>query len=134
MAGSQAVILLDTCTLLWLALEPEKLSPPARTAIAQAGEFVFVSAISAWEIAWKHRHGRLRLQLGVDAWFPLALENHALRELGISATIALRMAALPEIHRDPADRFLIATAQEHRLTLLTPDPLIRQYADLDTLW
>lgn len=128
------MILLDTCTLLWLSIAPERLTTPARTAIAQAGEFVHVSAISAWEISWKQRHGRLQLQLDASAWFPLAIENHSLRELGISAAIALRMAALPEIHRDPADRFLIATAQEHRLTLLTPDPLIRQYPGLNTIW
>jgi len=128
------MILLDTCSLLWLSIAPERLSAPARSAIAQAGEFVHVSAISAWEISWKQRHGRLQLQLDASAWFPLALENHALREIAISVTIALRMADLPEIHRDPADRFLIATAQELNLTLVTPDPLIRQYPDLKTLW
>jgi PIN domain nuclease of toxin-antitoxin system len=84
---------------------------------------------------------RAQLDEGVNAvrrqgehWFPLALENHALRELPITGAIALRMAALPENHRDPADRFLIATAQENRLTLLTPDPLIRQYPDLAAFW
>lgn len=128
------MILLDTCTLLWLALEPARLSPVARGAIAGAAEDCFVSAFSAWEIAWKQRNGGLRLELDPSRWFPLALENHALRELPLTAAIALRMAALPQIHRDPADRFLIATAQEHRLRLLTPDPMIRQYPDLVTLW
>ncbi len=128
------MILLDTCALLWLAIEPARLSDAARKAIAEAGEHAHVSAVSAWEIAWKHIHGRLRLHLDPSVWFPLALENHALRELPITGAIALRMAALPDIHRDPADRFLIATAQENRLTLLTPDPLIRQYPDLATRW
>jgi PIN domain nuclease of toxin-antitoxin system len=128
------MILLDTCTLLWLAIEPTRLSGVAREAIVGAGEDVFVSAFSAWEIAWKHRHGGLRLDLEPERWFPLALEIHALREVPLSGAIALRMAALPQIHRDPADRFLIATAQEHRLRLVTPDPLIRQYPDLITVW
>jgi PIN domain nuclease of toxin-antitoxin system len=128
------MILLDTCALLWLAFEPARLSPAAREAIASAGDGVFVSAISAWEIAWKHRHGGLRLELDPARWFPLALENHALREVPLTAAIALRMAALPPIHRDPADRFLIATAQELRLRLVTPDPLIRQYPDLNPIW
>ena len=128
------MILLDTCTLLWLAIEPTRLSGAAREAIVGAGEDAFVSAFSAWEIAWKHRNGGLRLDLEPERWFPLALEIHALRELPLSGAIALRMAALPQIHRDPADRFLIATAQEHRLCLVSPDPLIRQYPDLITVW
>lgn len=128
------MILLDTCTLLWLAFDPARLSPAAREAIAAAGEDAFVSAFSAWEIAWKHRNGGLQLKLDPARWFPLALENHSLRELPLTAAIALRMAALPQIHRDPADRFLIATAQAHRLRLLTPDPMIRHYPDLSTLW
>jgi len=48
--------------------------------------------------------------------------------------IVLRSASLPALHRDPADRFLIATAQEHHLTLLTPDPAIRHYPRLKTRW
>ena len=126
--------LLDTCTLLWLATEPGRLSSAAQEAIAASGEFVHVSAISAWEIAWKHRCGKLVLQLSPEAWFPLALEQHELREISLTAAICLRMAALPDLHRDPADRFLIATAQELNLTLLTPDPKIRQYSSLKTLW
>lgn len=128
------MILLDTCTLLWLAIEQERLSLAARKGIAAAGEFAYVSAISAWEIAWKHRCRKLRLKIAPDAWWPLALEQHALRELPISAAIALRSASLPTLHRDPADRFLIATAQELNLTLLTPDPTIQQYPRLKTLW
>lgn len=128
------MILLDTCTMLWLAIEPDRLSAGARKSIAAAGEFVHVSAISAWEIAWKHRCRKLKLKLAPETWWPLALEQHALQELPISAAIALRSAALPSLHRDPADRFLIATAQEHNLTLLTPDPAIRQYPRLQALW
>jgi len=128
------MILLDTCTLLWLAIEPDHLSAPARQAIAASGELAHVSAISAWEIAWKCRLGRLELRLPPAAWFPLALEQHALRELPLTAATCLRMAVLPDLHRDPADRFLIATAQELDLTLVTPDPQIRQYPNLKTVW
>jgi PIN domain nuclease of toxin-antitoxin system len=128
------MILLDTCTLLWLAIEPKRLTAAAKEAIGGSGEFAHVSAISAWEIAWKHRCGRLKLRLSPEAWFPLALEQHELRELSLTAAICLRMAALPGLHRDPADRFLIATAQELNLTLVTPDPQIRQYPNLKTIW
>jgi PIN domain nuclease of toxin-antitoxin system len=57
-----------------------------------------------------------------------------LKELPVTSAIALRCAALPLLHRDPADRFLIATAQEHNLTLVTPNPAIRKYPNLNTLW
>ena len=128
------MILLDTCTLLWLAIQPSQLSGPAKAAIAGSGPFAHVSAISAWEIAWKHRLGKLELRLEPAAWFPLAIQQHALRELPLTAAVCLRMAALPNLHRDPADRFLIATAQELSLTLVTPDPRIRQYPNLMTVW
>lgn len=128
------MILLDTCALLWLAIDPDRLSAAARRGMAAAGEFVYVSAISAWEISWKHRCRKLRLKLAPEAWWPRALEQHALKELPISAAIALRSASLPSLHRDPADRFLIATAQEHNLTLLTPDMAIQQYPQLKALW
>ncbi len=51
------MILLDTCTLLWLSSQPKQLSARAREAIANSGPYAHVSAISAWEIAWKHRLG-----------------------------------------------------------------------------
>ena len=128
------MILLDTCTLLWLAIEPDWLSAAARDGIAAAGEYAYVSAISAWEVAWKHHCRKLKLKLAPETWWPRALAQHALKELPISAAIALRSASLPALHRDPADRFLIATAQEHNLTLLTPDPAIQQYPQLKTRW
>lgn len=128
------MILLDTCALLWLVIEPVRLSAGARECLAASGEFAYVSAISAWEISWKSRCGKLELRLPPDVWWPQALQRHALKELPVSAAIALRCASLPPLHRDPADRFLIATAQEHKLTLLTPDPAIQVYPDLRTLW
>jgi PIN domain nuclease of toxin-antitoxin system len=128
------MIVLDTCALLWLVIEPDRLSSVAREGIGSAGEFVYVSAISAWEIGWKHRCGKLRLKLPPGDWWPRALAQHVLKELPISSAIALRSASLPPLHRDPADRFLIATAQEHNLTLLTPDPAIQQYPQLKFLW
>lgn len=128
------MILLDTCVLLWLTSTPEKLSPAARAAVEAAGDFACVSAITAWEIAWKKAAGNLSLSLPPNEWFARALSQHRLKELPITAAIAIRSATLPLLHRDPADRFLIATAQEHHLTLLTPDPAIRKYPRLKTLW
>jgi PIN domain nuclease of toxin-antitoxin system len=57
-----------------------------------------------------------------------------LHELPVSGLLAARATLLPAIHRDQFDRLLIATAQEHRLKILTPDATIAKYPNLDTLW
>lgn len=128
------MILLDTCTLLWLAADKAKLSPKAAEAIRGSGEFVEVSAISAWEVAWKQARGHLELGMTARAWFELALGVQQLREAPVTASIALRAAELPRLHNDPADRFIVATALELGIPVVTPDHLIRQYPGVTTLW
>lgn len=128
------MILLDTCTLLWLASDPTRLSPKAAEAIRGSGEFVEVSAITAWEIAWKQAKGHLELGMPARAWFKLAMQVQQVRECSITASIALRTAELPRIHGDPADRFIVATALELGLPIVTPDHLIRQYPGVTTVW
>ena len=59
---------------------------------------------------------------------------HGLHEIPVSGAIAARATLLPAIHRDPFNRILIATAQEHRLKIVTPDATIAKYPNLDTLW
>ena len=64
----------------------------------------------------------------------MALRLHGLESLDLEMDSAIAAGALPALHADPFDRLLIAVAQAHRLVLLTPDPLIRQYPALTTLW
>ena len=128
------MILLDTCVLLWLALDQSHLSSTARqTLAAQAGR-LWVSPITAFEIGQKHAAGKLELALPPARWFPRALELHGLREARFDAAIALAAAALPRLHNDPFDRLLIATALDQNFTLLTPDEKIRPYPGLASLW
>lgn len=134
MAGGCPVILLDTCTLLWMTIEPSALSEPARSTLASNSGSLYVSPISAVEISQKASRGKLRFNLPLANWFPRALELHGLRESAFNSRIGLAAAALPNLHRDPFDRLLVATAQIENLTLLTPDPLIRQYPGLQTFW
>lgn len=128
------MILLDTCTLLWLAIEPDQLSEPARLALRKHSDRLYVSAISAFEIGQKHARGKLKLNLPPKRWFGRALELHGLNELSLDSNILLTATALPDRHRDPFDRILIASAKCHKMTLLTPDPLIRSYPGLKVLW
>jgi PIN domain nuclease of toxin-antitoxin system len=128
------VILLDTCTLLWLVSGHERLSVRARERIEGSRGAIFVSAISALEVALEQRKGRLELPLSPHEWYPLALRHHGVVEIPITGSIALDSAALPDLHRDPADRVIVATAHAHQLTILSPDPLIRAYPEVRTDW
>jgi PIN domain nuclease of toxin-antitoxin system len=136
------VILLDTCTFLWLVSNRVELSASARDAIQHA-RAVFVSAASAFEIGTKHRQGKLPLARPPQAWWAAAVERLQLSELPITSAVALASAALPiEIlvegrtieHRDPGDRFIVATASLHGLTIVTPDPKIAAYPGAFVVW
>jgi PIN domain nuclease of toxin-antitoxin system len=128
------MMLLDTCVLLWLAADTTAISARAADLIRNTPEGLFVSAISAFEVGQKASAGKLSLPRPVDAWFAAMLQWHGLHEIPVSGVIAARATLLPAIHRDPFDRLLIATAQEHQLKLLTPDLTIAKYPNLQTFW
>ena len=126
------MIVLDTCTLLWLAAGTG-LPAPVRARIARA-DGAFVSAISALEIGVKVRKGKLELPMVLDAWWPAVLEHHGLTVVPMDDDIAIRATGLPPVHADPADRVILATALHLRAVLLTPDPLIRAYPGAPVEW
>ena len=128
------MILLDTCTLLWLVLDQSGLSQRAKDRLRQHAGTLHVSAVSAFEIGQKAASGKLRLKLKPAIWFPRACELHGLEVLPLTAEAALAAAALPVLHKDPFDRLLIATALSRHFTILTPDEKIRQYPKLKTVW
>lgn len=131
------MFLLDTCTLIWLTSQQTQMTPHVLGLIAQNPDKLFVSAVNAWEIGHKVNKGSLRLLTKdetVEDWFNKTITKHGLIELPITAQIAARSTVLPNIHRDPGDRLLIATAMIHRLTILTPDSAIRQYSQVKTAW
>ncbi len=126
------MILLDTCTLLWLA-KGEHL-PPAVAARIGGDEALFVSAFSALEIGVKVAKGRLELPVPLGEWWPAVLEHFGTAEVPVDGEIAVRATALPPIHNDPADPFILASALHLRATLLTPDPAISAYPDAPVAW
>lgn len=127
-------ILLDTCTLLWLTMDQNKLSGSAKKIIRANANKLFVSAISAFEIGIKHAKGKLELPLTPQEWFAKAVELHGLIEVPINSDIAAIATALPKIHDDPCDRFIIATSQAHELVILSPDQHFRNYPNTTTIW
>ncbi len=127
------MILLDTCTLLWLSTDLSELSKIARSRVNDPNS-IYVSAISAFEIGQKVSRKSLILPKPIDEWFAEILEDRDFKPLPVTMAIAAQATLLPPIHRDPFDRMIIATAMQHDLTLLTPDPFIRKYPRLKTCW
>ena len=127
-------MLLDTCTLLWLASTPRELPGGVRRAITDNAGHLFISAITAFEIGIKHRRGALDLPLPPADWIARALEHHGVREVPVDWRIAERSTSLPALHRDPADRIIIATSLITGVSILTPDRQIGQYPDVSVVW
>ncbi len=128
------MILLDTCTLLWLAAAQDKLSPTARAAVAAARGDLYVSAITAFELSIKQVNGRLLLPRSAGQWYADALAQLGIREIPIDGGIAALSAALPTHHADPCDRIIVATAARNGLVIATPDAQIAQYQEARTVW
>jgi PIN domain nuclease of toxin-antitoxin system len=116
--------LLDTHVLLhWLANHP-RLTKAQRAVIKDAGaeKPLWLSDISLWEIATLHELGRITLDRPLRDWLEAAAAPPLIQRVGISPAIAAEVAALPShVHRDPADRIIIATARVLGCTLLTSD-------------
>ena len=114
-------VLLDTCTFLWLALDPDRLSPNARELFDDPATEPHLSMASVLEITLKHRAGKLPLPLKPSEWIPSRRSFFQLTELPLTESIIYRCGELPDIHQDPFDRLLAATAIEAGATILSPD-------------
>lgn len=129
-------VLLDTHTLIWI-VRGDPLSPPAVEAVvaAVAEEQLFVSVASAWEVGLLSGRGRsvesVDFHQDPKQWFARAVTAARARVLPLEADFAIDASLLPEpLHRDPADRMLIASARSENLVLVTRDKAILDYAAL----
>jgi len=120
-------LLLDTQAFLWSSGAPERLSPRARRAIEAGRNEVFLSVASVWEIAIKTRIGRLQLTRDVEEFTRERMVESSLVALPVLLTHAIRVASLPDVHRDPFDRLLVAQAIVEGLHLVTADHRLRDY-------
>jgi PIN domain nuclease of toxin-antitoxin system len=126
-------LLLDTHALLWAVADPNALSERARALLLDGRNTIVVSSVSAWEIATKHRLGRLPEAEVILASFPQHLQELGAEELAISVRHALTAGAFPSQHRDPFDRMLAAQALHEGLPLLTADGLFAEFP-VETIW
>ncbi len=123
-------LLLDTHVLIWFAEGSESLSESSAQAIDRLRheQGLAVSAINFWEVSMLHLRKRVSLSAPVRQWRDIVLDASGITETPLTGEIAIESVELPgEIHRDPADRMLIATARLNGWTLATRDPRILSY-------
>ena len=116
-------LLLDTHTLIWALENNSTLSNNARDAIIDGKNMVFVSSASAWEISIKKTMGKLNVPDNLRE----EIELHRFTQLNMNFEHTQLAGKLPDIHKDPFDRMLIAQAIIEKLTLVTRDSQIAQY-------
>jgi len=129
------MILLDTHALIWLKVEPGKLSAGATEAIraARQNDGLAISAITLWEIAWLATHGRLDFVGTVDALLERFSSKSAIYP--ITSRIAVLGNQLPPTFpNDPSDRLIGATAMTEGIALVTKDRAIRDCKQVKTIW
>jgi len=119
--------LLDTSVLLESLISKPKLSQRALNLLADDSSELYFSAASSWEIAIKTVTRKLILPEPPSEFVIRAIDLMALRSLDITHSHAFALAALPNHHRDPFDRMLIAQAQTEQLVLLTTDRVFERY-------
>jgi PIN domain nuclease of toxin-antitoxin system len=127
------VLLLDTHALIWAAKAPERLGRGARRAIENGENKVFVSAVSAMEIATKYRLGKLPEGEELAKDFVRQVEGHGLVELPLLAAHGQLGGNLPIRHADPFDRMLIAQALIEQMTLVSNENLFDSFGVI-RLW
>jgi len=109
-------------------MSPSALSRQAREMIADEGNVILVSAASAWEIATKVRLGKLPGAEKLERNYLDVLDDAGYTQLLIDSEVALRAGRLPADHRDPFDRMIAAQALALDIPVLSPDPMLDQFA------
>ena len=120
-------LLLDTHAFLWWISDDPRLSPAAREAIADGASEVFLSAVSVWEMVIKMGLGRLELPEDLESFLARQLQVNGFRPLAMTLPHALAVRHLPDVHKDPFDRLLVAQAQHEELVLVSGDAALRRY-------
>jgi PIN domain nuclease of toxin-antitoxin system len=131
------MIVLDTCAIIWDALQQDKLTKRALQAINKADHenCLIVSDISFWEIAMLVKKGRLKLDTTTSSFIALYLQFRNITVAAISPEIAEVSVGFSDgIKQDPADRIIVATSLVHRACLVTADSNLLAGTTIETCW
>ncbi len=118
--------LLDTCALIWLGMGGGDLSADAKRRITVASS-LYYSSISVWEIARLQKEGKIVVPVDAEEFLPDLTELYGISAIPPNDEIMLRAANLPDFHKDPADRIIIATALISGMPIVTGDGKFSQY-------
>jgi PIN domain nuclease of toxin-antitoxin system len=128
-------LLLDTCCIIWAISEPSAISERAKALLVDGGSEIFVSAISAAELACAADRGRVIVELHWKQWVQFYIEQNGWQVEKIRLEIIEEAYSLPEdFHADPADRIITATARLNHQTILTADKKILSYPHVNSIW
>jgi PIN domain nuclease of toxin-antitoxin system len=124
-------LLLDTHVWLWALHAPSRLNARVRAELRNPANELWLSPVSTWEALLLNARGRIRLPLDLARW--LAQATAPLREAPFTHEIVLAAQQLPLAYRDPADRFLAATAQVMDFILVTSDNTLLELGTIRTM-
>ena len=125
--------LLDTHAFIWLVTEDAKLSNTAKDCILNSHTRLYLSSASVWELIIKCNIGKLKLPGTPEHFVSKQLAINQIDELPIVFKHAFHLHQLPDFHKDPFDRMLVAQAISEKMSILTIDPIISKY-DVKTIW
>jgi PIN domain nuclease of toxin-antitoxin system len=127
--GRNMIFVLDTCTLIWWSLDPEKLSPQAKLSCEEMeqGKNGLVASISLWEIAIKIKNKKINLGVPLITYVETLQKSDVIRIIPIDEKLWLESVALQWNHKDPADRVIVSLAQRYNADLITSDTIIRGF-------
>ena len=131
------MIVLDTHVWVWFISNPELLSKAAKKAINVSMEqkAIFISSISAWEVALLAAKKRLKLTIDVTDWITKSERLPFLQFVPVDNSVAVKSVNLPQpLHKDPADRIIIATAITIGAPVVTKDKKLLDYPHVKTIW
>lgn len=127
-------LLLDTCAILHVVQEPDRLSERARGLVANRDNTLFVAAISVAELACLAERARIVLPRHWKTWFRDTVEKNGWNVCPLSLEVIEEAYSLPEpMHRDPVDRMLVALSRLERMPLVTTDRLILDYPHVQAI-
>lgn len=134
--GSDTLILLDTHAWIWHIGARGSLSAAARELIDRQinHESIAVSAISVWEFMTLVKKGRLELKVPPEAYLTATHRDVRMFFTPVDETIARRSVQLPDLHADPADRIILATAQEMGMPVISRNGLMPEYGVAEVIW
>ena len=126
-------LLLDTHTLLWYSVDPERL-PDRVLTLVRRSQTIYVSAITAWELSIKFRLGKLPQTATLLEHYYLRLAQYGFGELSFTSVHALRDRTLSHTHKDPFDRALVAQAVTEDLAIVSADPQLAMFSEVAVVW